>query len=147
MLKSGSYVRLSNHQKVPDEVAYICNMISEAASASGITEIRFASDDYLNSYIRGLRRIHSDAVRTLGKGSARSGKRTAVSGNDIGLAELPQAGKACQTKRMQFSGPAAKRKRPGTGPLRNTAMKKSAQAGSYTIYQMTDTESERSLDG
>ena len=52
MLKDGNFVRTSNRQKVPDVTARICNMIQEAAAADGISEIRIASDDEANSYIR-----------------------------------------------------------------------------------------------
>lgn len=52
MLKDGNFVRTANRQKIPDTAARICNIIQEAAAADGISEIRIASDDDANSYIR-----------------------------------------------------------------------------------------------
>lgn len=52
MLKDGNFVRTTNRQQIPDVTARICNIVQEAAAADGITEIRIASDDEVNSYIR-----------------------------------------------------------------------------------------------
>lgn len=49
LLHSGNYVRTYNYQKVPDEVANICNLIRENADEG---EIRLAADDHIASYVR-----------------------------------------------------------------------------------------------
>lgn len=52
MLSAGNYVRTVNRQKVPDDVAHVCNMVLAEAAKDGISEIYMASDDYLCSYVR-----------------------------------------------------------------------------------------------
>lgn len=49
LLDSGQYVKVHNYQKVPDEVAHICNMIREDA---GDGEVYLATDENLSPYIR-----------------------------------------------------------------------------------------------
>lgn len=49
LLDSGQYVKVHNYQKVPDEVAHICNMIREDA---GDSKIRLVTDENLSPYIR-----------------------------------------------------------------------------------------------
>lgn len=52
VMQAGNYIRLANHQKVPNEVAYVCNLMQEKAQEENLTKIRVASDDYISSYIR-----------------------------------------------------------------------------------------------
>lgn len=52
MLSADNYVRTLNRQKVPDDVALICNIVLEEAAKDGISEIYMASDEYLCSYVR-----------------------------------------------------------------------------------------------
>lgn len=47
--QAGNYQEVHNNQKVPDEVAQICDLIR---SDAGDKEVRFASDDYVASYAR-----------------------------------------------------------------------------------------------
>jgi hypothetical protein len=47
--QAGNYEKVHNYQKVPDEVAQICNMIKEESKEK---EVRLATDDYLAAYIR-----------------------------------------------------------------------------------------------
>lgn len=49
LLDSGQYVKVHNYQKVPDEVAHICNMIREDA---GESEVCLATDENISPYIR-----------------------------------------------------------------------------------------------
>lgn len=49
MLQSGNYVRVHNYQKVPQEVAHICNLVSEHAQGE---PIKLASDEHIISYVR-----------------------------------------------------------------------------------------------
>lgn len=50
LLHSGNYTRTYNHQKVPDEVANICNLVQENAQEG--TEVCLAADDHVASYVR-----------------------------------------------------------------------------------------------
>lgn len=52
MLQEGNFIRTANRQKVPDTVARICNIVQDAARSDGLSEIRIASDDGANAYIR-----------------------------------------------------------------------------------------------
>lgn len=52
MLRAGSYVRTANRQKVPDDIANICNLVLDEAARDEVTEIRMAADDYVASYAR-----------------------------------------------------------------------------------------------
>ena len=52
MLSAGSYTRTVNRQKVPDDIAHICNMIKEEAQKDGISEICMVSDEYVASFVR-----------------------------------------------------------------------------------------------
>lgn len=47
--QAGNYQEVNNNQKVPDEVAQICEIVREDA---GDKEVRFASDDFVASYAR-----------------------------------------------------------------------------------------------
>lgn len=49
LLDSGSYIKVHNYQKVPDEVAHVCNIIREDA---GDTKVRLVTDENLSPYIR-----------------------------------------------------------------------------------------------
>jgi hypothetical protein len=51
MMEAGSYVKLANYQKVPNEVPVICEIIREKAAEDQIDEIRIATDDYLSAYL------------------------------------------------------------------------------------------------
>ena len=146
MLKSGSYVRLSNHQKVPDEVAYICNMISEAASASGITEIRFASDDYLNSYIRVYDASILMPYGRWGKGALDQASERLYQEMISDWPNYRRLARLAKRKECNFLALPQREKDPDRA-LAKYGYEEIGTAGSYTIYQMTDTESERSLDG
>ncbi len=50
LLHSGNYSRTYNYQKVPDEVANICNLVLENSDEG--TEVRLAADDHIASYVR-----------------------------------------------------------------------------------------------
>lgn len=50
LLHSGNYTRTYNYQKVPDEVANICNLVQENADEG--TEVCLAADDHIASYVR-----------------------------------------------------------------------------------------------
>ena len=52
MFSANNYILSDNPQKVPSEVAYLCNLINERAQQDGITEIRLATDDHLATYVR-----------------------------------------------------------------------------------------------
>jgi hypothetical protein len=52
MFQADNYFLADNPQKVPSEVAYICNLIQEKADESGISEILLATDEHLSSYVR-----------------------------------------------------------------------------------------------
>lgn len=49
MIDSGQYVKVHNYQKVPDEVAHICNMIRADA---GDTKVRLVTDENISPYVR-----------------------------------------------------------------------------------------------
>lgn len=51
LLGSGDYVRVSNLQKVPEEVAQICNLVLEHADPEDDV-IRLAADEHISSYVR-----------------------------------------------------------------------------------------------
>ncbi len=50
LLHSGNYSKTANRQKVPDEVANICNLVQENADEG--TTIRLAADDHIAAYVR-----------------------------------------------------------------------------------------------
>ena len=52
LIRSGSYQKFANYQKVPNEVAYCCELIREKAAEDNLEVCRVAADNYLNSYIR-----------------------------------------------------------------------------------------------
>lgn len=52
VMQAGNYIRLANHQKVPNEVAYVCELMQEKAREENLTKLRVASDDYISAYIR-----------------------------------------------------------------------------------------------
>lgn len=49
LLDSGQYVQVHNYQKVPDEVAHICNIIREDA---GNKKVRLVTDENISPYVR-----------------------------------------------------------------------------------------------
>lgn len=49
MMASDNYVKVSNYQKVPEEVAHICNMVLEHAQGE---TIKLAADEHVCSYVR-----------------------------------------------------------------------------------------------
>ena len=49
MLLSDNYIRVHNYQKVPDEVAHICNLIQEHAQGK---TVKLASDENIIPYVR-----------------------------------------------------------------------------------------------
>lgn len=51
LLTSGDYVKVSNLQKVPEEVAQVCNLVLEHADPEDDV-LMLAADEYLSSYIR-----------------------------------------------------------------------------------------------
>lgn len=52
MFTDGVYVRTANAQKVPDDVAQICDMIKAEAEKDGLESFRVMGDEYLSSYLR-----------------------------------------------------------------------------------------------
>lgn len=52
MFRADNFAPSANPQKVPSEVAYFCNFITEKAAEDGLEEVRLATDEYLSSYIR-----------------------------------------------------------------------------------------------
>ena len=51
LLTSGDYVRVSNLQKVPEEVAQICNLVLEHADPEDDV-LMLAADEHISSYVR-----------------------------------------------------------------------------------------------
>lgn len=52
MISAEYYVKTSNRQKVPDEIARACTLVLEEAVKDGIDEIYMAADDHVASYAR-----------------------------------------------------------------------------------------------
>ena len=52
MFKADNYFIADNPQKVPSEVAYLCNFVNEKAAEAGFTEVKIAADDHIASYVR-----------------------------------------------------------------------------------------------
>ncbi|MDY3730388.1 MAG: hypothetical protein SO005_08225 [Candidatus Choladocola sp.] len=52
MFSANNYILSDNPQKVPSEVAYLCNLIHEKAAQDGISQVRLATDDHLATYAR-----------------------------------------------------------------------------------------------
>ena len=52
MFTDGVYVRTANAQKVPDDVAQICDIINDEAEKDGLDEFLVMGDEYLSSYLR-----------------------------------------------------------------------------------------------
>lgn len=52
MFQADNYFKADNPQKVPSEVAYICNLVNEKAEEAGLSEIRLAADEHISSYVR-----------------------------------------------------------------------------------------------
>lgn len=67
--QAGNYVKVHNFQKVPDEVAQICDLIN---SQKGDEEVCLATDDYLAAYIR----VYDPSIRMpYSRGMKGSGSR------------------------------------------------------------------------
>lgn len=52
MFTDGVYVRTGNAQKVPDDVAQICDTIKAEAEKDGLDDFLVMGDEYLSSYLR-----------------------------------------------------------------------------------------------
>lgn len=52
MISDNNYTKASNIQKVPDDVAQICDRITAEAEADGLENYRVVGDEYLASYLR-----------------------------------------------------------------------------------------------
>ncbi|MDO4323725.1 MAG: hypothetical protein Q4C61_14490 [Lachnospiraceae bacterium] len=52
MFRAVNYFIADNPQKVPSEVAYICNLVNERAEEAGFSQVRIAADDHIASYVR-----------------------------------------------------------------------------------------------
>lgn len=52
VMQAGNYIRLANHQKVPNEVAAVCAIMQQKAADEDLIRIRVASDDYISAYVR-----------------------------------------------------------------------------------------------
>ncbi len=52
VMQAENYLLLANYQKVPNEVAYVCELMQETAQEENLTTIRVASDNYIASYVR-----------------------------------------------------------------------------------------------
>lgn len=146
MLRSGNFVRLSNHQKVPDEAAYICNMISEAAASDGISEIRIASDDYLNSYIR----VYDSSILMpfgrWGKGALDQASERLYQEMTSDWPNYRRLARLAKKKECNFLALPQREKDPDQA-LAKYGYEPIGTAGSYTVYQLTDDSLERSLNG
>ncbi len=52
MISDGNYTRTANAQKVPDDIAQICDLINARADEDGLEDYRVIGDEYLASYLR-----------------------------------------------------------------------------------------------
>lgn len=52
MFRSGNYYLAANYQKVPNEVAHICDVVNAEAEKDGIEQITLAGDETVASYVR-----------------------------------------------------------------------------------------------
>lgn len=73
-----NYVQVHNYQKVPDEVAQVCNLISDQQEEG--EEVCVAADDYLAAYIRVYQPSFYMPYSRAGKGSQHYSSMQALSG-------------------------------------------------------------------
>lgn len=137
MLKPGHFVKLENHQKVPNEVANICNIISEAAHADGIAEIRLASDDYINSYVRVYDASILMPFGRWGKGALDRASQELY--QEI-ISEQPRYKKLARLaakKECTFLALPEREKKPGKA-FKEYGYVEISTSGSYTVYQLKE---------
>ena len=139
MLKAGNYIRLSNHQKIPNEVARICDIVREKAASDSLTEIRLAGDETVASYVR----VYDPSILMpygrWGTGALDKASRNLHRELNAEQPDYDKLAKAGKKKECNFLV------LPDTGTDPSFAFEKYGYfaigtAGSYTIYQLTQSQ-------
>lgn len=136
MLTAGNYIRLSNHQKVPNEVARICDIVREKAEEDNLEEVRLAGDETVASYVR----VYDPSILMpygrWGTGALDKASKNLHAELNSDQPDYNKLAKAGKKKECHFLV------LPDTGTDPSYALEQYGYfavgtAGSYTIYQLT----------
>lgn len=133
VMQAGNYIRLANHQKVPNEVAYVCNLMQEKAQEENLTTIKVASDDYISAYIR----VYDPAILMpygrWGKGAPNSHSASLYKYVNSEAPDYKKLAKRAKQTRCNFLVLPETSEDPTEG-LSKYKYKEIGTAGSYTVY-------------
>lgn len=137
MFSDGNYTLTVNRQKVPDDVAHVCNMVLEEAEKDGLSDVCLVSDEYLCSYVR----VYEPSIR---QPYGRRGMGSLVISNErlyrLMHQEEPRdygrIARICKKKGYQFLAVSVpEEKEP---EITRYGFVRIGDVGSYSIYQLEE---------
>ena len=139
MFRAENYFKADNPQKVPSEVAYLCNLIRTQADESGLTEIRVAADDHIASYVRVYDASMKMPYGRRGKGALGKYSSTLYRHMNAETPSFKKIAKCARHLECHFIIVDLRGEAP-FDTFTRYGYKKTGELHNYTVFQLTDLE-------